>query len=53
MTFCRSGVERQGAVFNTFNTFKPFNRYAPFKPPLVSSPATAGEDKEGVVLSDV
>jgi hypothetical protein len=30
-----------------FQTFKPFNRFAPFKPPPLSSPATVGEDYGG------
>ena len=38
-----------------FKSFKPFNRFAPFKPPLFSSPATAGGEKEGrsPVLNDL
>ena len=30
-----------------FQTFKPFNRFAPFKPPPLSSSATAREDYRG------
>jgi hypothetical protein len=43
-------------LFNPFNCFAQFNRYAPFKPPpsfddaqdMLSSPATRGRIKEGV-----
>jgi len=31
-----------------FQTFQPFNRYAPFKPLPLSSPASRGRMKEGV-----
>jgi hypothetical protein len=31
-----------------FKTFKPFNRYAPFNPLPLSSPASRGRMKEGV-----
>jgi hypothetical protein len=30
-----------------FKTFKPFNRFAQFNPPLSSSPASRGRMKEG------
>ena len=33
-----------------FKSFKPFNRFAPFKPPPLSSPATRGRMKEGLNL---
>ena len=36
------------ATFNLFKRFARFNRYAPFKPPPLSSPATRGRTKEGV-----
>jgi hypothetical protein len=34
--------------FNPFNRVARFNRYAPFNPPPLSSPATRGRMKEGV-----
>jgi hypothetical protein len=44
-----------GDEFGSFNTFKPFNRYAPFKPlpffevaqESLSSPASRGRTTEG------
>jgi hypothetical protein len=49
-------VGSHGELFNPFNRFAWFNRYAPFKPPpsfggtqdRLSSPATRGRMKEGV-----
>ena len=36
----------------SFKTFKPFNRYAPFKPPPLVLPRDAGED-EGRGFNDL
>jgi len=37
----------EGIFERGFKPFKQFNRYAPFNPPPLSSPATRGRMKEG------